>query len=180
MKIWDDIRNYFYRKTLSDKLAGLKAKRQITNLADARTIGIIYDSTNPDNDIIITRFAENLRKQGKQVEILGFVDDKKIDHKADIQVFNNTKLSWTRVPNDTRVDAFNAKDFDLLLACFTGTNFPLEYVVATSNAKWRVGPYAEGKTAYYEMMINLGGKTELAYLLEQMVNFLNNIKYDSK
>ncbi len=180
MKIWDDIRNYFYKKALAEKMESAKVKRAITNLADAKTVGVIYDSTNPDNDIIITRFAENLRKQGKQVELLGFVDDKKIDHKADIQVFNKTRLTWTRVPNDPRVDAFTAKNFDLLLACFTGENFPLEFVAATAKAKWRVGPYAAGKVAYYDMMINMSGKSDLAYLLEQMVNFLNNIKYDSK
>jgi len=88
MKLWEDIRNYFYRKAVERKLEGQNTKRVLTNLDDAETVGILYDSTNPDNDIIITRFAEQLRNDGKTVEILGFINDSKIDHKADIAVFN--------------------------------------------------------------------------------------------
>lgn len=180
MKLWNDIQAYFYKRHLQEKLESTKPKRVLTNLTDAKSIGLIYDSTNPDNDIVITRFAENLRKQGKEVEILGFINDAKLDHKADIPVFNKKKLDWKQVPNDPRVEAFVGKRFDLLLACFVEENLPLEFIAATSNAKWRLGPYNEKKTAYYDMMINLGSKSNLPYFLEQSVDFLNKIKYDSK
>ena len=180
MKLWDDIRNYFYQKNIEQKLTGLNPERVITNLSDAKNIGIVYDSTNPDNDIIITKFAENLRKQSKTVDILGFVNDKKIDHKADILVFNTKNLNWMKIPNDERVENFAAKKFDLLLACFIDENFPLEYVARISKAKWRVGNYAEKKTDYYDMMINLSGKNDLQYFLEQTTHFLNQIVYDTK
>ena len=98
MKLWDNIRNYFYRQGVEERLNGFHADRQISNLNDAKSVGIIYDSTNPDNDIIITKFAEHLRNDGKVVEILGYVDDKKIDHKADITVFNKRNLNWARIP----------------------------------------------------------------------------------
>ncbi|MDB5282367.1 MAG: hypothetical protein JWO06_1442 [Bacteroidota bacterium] len=180
MKLWDDIRNYFYKRNLAERISGLKVKRNIINLDDSKSVGIIYDSTNPDNDIIITKFAEGLRKDGKTVDILGYVNDKKIDHKADILVFNKKNLSWTQVPDDTRVEQFAAKKFDLLLACFIGQNLPLEYVAAISNARWRLGVYAANKTEYYDMMINLGEKNNIQYLLDQAIYFLKQIKYDSK
>ena len=178
MKWWDDLRNYFYRKSLEARIRGIKALRTLTNLNDAKTIGIIYDSTNPDNDIIITKFAEHLRGLNKTVEILGFVDDKKIDHKSDIIVFNRQNLNWARVPNDERVEKFARNKFDLLLACFTGENLPMEFVAGISQAKWRVGIYNESKTGYYDLMINTNGKNDLQYLLTQIENFLNRIKYD--
>lgn len=180
MKLWDDIRNYFYQKNIAAKLNGSTAQRSITNLNDAKTIGIVYDSTNPDNDIIITKFAEHLRDTGKTVDILAFINDKKIDHKADILVFNPKNLNWNLTPVDERVEEFTAKTFDLLLACFLEDSFPLEYVARTSNAKWRVGNFSEKKTDYYEMMINTDSKRELPYFLEQATHFLNAIKYDSK
>ena len=180
MQWWDDLRNYFYQRNIQRKLSGVKANRVLTNLKDAKSIGIIYDSTNPDNDIIITKFAEHLRQEGKTVEILGFVDDKKIDHKADVLIFNKKNLSWNLTPADERVEKFVAKNFDLLLASFTGINYPLEYVARTSLAKWRVGSFDEKKTDYYEMMINMGGKTEVQYFLNQATYFLNQIQYDSK
>jgi hypothetical protein len=180
MKWWDELRNYFYRKNIEQKLAGLKRKSMLTNLHDAQTVGILYDSTNPDNDIIITKFAESLRHQGKTVDILGFVDDKKIDHKADVQIFNSKSLSWTRVPADERATKFAAQNFDLLFAAFTAENKPLEYIARTSAAKWRVGSYDQKKTDFYDLMINMGDKTELQYFIEQATYFLNKIQYDSK
>lgn len=180
MKWWDNLRNYFYQKNIAEKLSGVKVKRVITNLTDAKSVGIVYNSTNPDNDIIITKFAEELRKQAKTVDILGFVNDTKIDHKADILVFNKKNLTWTQTPKDERVENFASRNFDLLFAAFVEENLPLEYVVRTSQAKWRVGSFDEKKTDSYELMINLGGKNDLSYFLQQATQFLNKINYDSK
>ena len=180
MKLWDDIRNYFYKRNLAERVAGLKVQRAVINFDDTKSVGIIYDSTNPDNDTIITKFAEGLRKDGKTVEILGFVNDKKTDHKADIIVFNTKNLDWTRVPADERVEAFAGENFDILLACFIGESFPLEFVAAISNARWRLGVYEENKTDRYDMMVKLGDKSDIQYFLEQAIYFLKQIKYDSK
>jgi len=177
MQWWDDLRNYFYQRNIRQKLSGDKTTRILTNLKDALSIGIIYDSTNPDNDIIVTKFAEHLRQEGKMVEILGFIDDKKIDHKADVIIFNKKNLNWNLTPVDERVEKFAAKSFDLLFASFTGINYPLEYVARTSKAKWRIGAFDEKKTDYYEMMINMGDHTEVQYFLDQATYYLNEIKY---
>lgn len=158
----------------------MQRKSVLTNLHNANTIGILYDSTNPDNDIVITKFAEGLRGQGKTVEILGFVDDKKIDHKADIQIFNSKSLNWIRVPADEKATKFAGQNFDLLFAAFTVENKPLEYIARTSQSGWRVGSYDEKKTDFYDLMINVGDKKELPYFLEQATYFLNKIQYDSK
>lgn len=180
MKWWDDLRNYFYQKNIAEKLTDAATKRVLTNLADAKSVGIVYNSTNPDNDIIITKFAEELRKQNKTVDIIGFVNDTKIDHKADIAVFNKKNLTWTQTPNDERVESFASRNFDLLFAAFVEESKPLEYIARTSKAKWRVGVFDESKTDSYELMINLGGKNDLNYFLQQATYFLNKINYDSK
>lgn len=178
MKFWDDLKNYFYQQKLNGAIRNVKAIHTVTNLTDAKTIGIVYDSTKPDNDIIITKFAEHLRAEGKTVEILGYINDPKVESKADILVFNKKALSWTGIPNSDRVKAFTDKKFDLLFAAFTGRHPALEYVAATSKAKWRLGVYTKGKTDLYDMMVMMDGKNDLQYFLNQSVYFLNEIKYD--
>lgn len=179
MQWWDNFRNYFYQKNVQQKLAGANPSRILTNLSDAKSIGIIYDSTLPDNDIIITRFAEHLRQEGKQVEILGYINDTKTDHKADVSIFNKNHISWNLTPVDDRVEKFAGKNFDLLFAAFTGVNYPLEYIARISNAKWRVGTFHQQKTDYYELMINVGTKEGVDYFLEQATHYLNQIQYAS-
>jgi hypothetical protein len=179
MQWWERIVRYFYNRTLTQQLKARKANTAITNLADAKTVGILYDSTNPSNDIIIARFAEQLRNNGKQVDILAYINDPKIESKADIALFNKKAITWCRVPQSDKATQFASKPFDLLLCCFTEENLPLEFISATGNAKWRVGAYRINKTHCYDMMIQLGNKTDLQYFITQSTHFLNNIHYDS-
>jgi hypothetical protein len=87
MNILEEIKNHFYQDVLRQR-GIIRPKRTITNLNDAQAIGILYDSSNPDHDITITKFAEMLRGKGKTVEIMAYIDDKKVDHKGDIAIFN--------------------------------------------------------------------------------------------
>ena len=177
MNIIESIQNYFYQNELKDKSANRPA-RQITNLQDAKTVGIIYDSTPPDNDVIITKFSEMLKGKEKTVEVMAYLNDKKIDHKADINIFNKKAVNWYGVPTDDRVTAFTNKNFDLLICAITEESKPLEYIAYTSRAKYRVGPFAEDKTQLFDLMIQLDSKRDLNYLLQQMTHFLDNIKYN--
>jgi hypothetical protein len=178
MEFWNKIKRRFYHAELLNRLKDIKPARSVISLSDARSIGVLYDSTNPDNDIVITRFAETLRRQNKSVEILGFINDKKIDHKDDIAIFNKADLNWYEVPRCEKAEKFAAQKFDLLLACFVESNAPLEYISCISASRWRVGVYAGDKTNCYDMMVNIAGRTELPYLLEQIVHFLNRIKQE--
>lgn len=179
IKFWQNIKQYFYKRALAEAVEKQKPKRQIVNLNDGKYIGIIYDSRDAANDTVVQAFAEQLRRTGKEVELLGYISDKKTETKPGIQVLHKKTLSWTGVPADKKAEAFAAKKFDLLLCCFIGYNPALEYIAATSKAKWRVGVYSKDKTEHYDMMVNTGGKADLQYLIEQMIHFLNKIIYDS-
>lgn len=179
MSLWNKIVRYFYAGALRDKLKDTKPAHAITNLKDAKSVGIVYDSTNPANDAIITEFAGLLRNQGKTVEVLGFINDAKPITKPDVPSFNRKGLNWAQVPTDEKALQFAGKNFDLLLACFTTESLPLEYISSTSKARWRVGHYNPAKTECYDMMINMGDKTDLPYFLDQASNFLNKIEYDT-
>ena len=176
IEIWERITQYFYNSVLKQKASG-RAKRSITNMDDAKSVGIVYDSTNPDHDIAITKFAEMLRHQGKTVDVLDYINDKKIDHKGDIKIFNPKGVNWYGIPNDERALAFADRNFDLLICAITSENKPLEYLAYISKSKYRVGPFDEQKTQCYDLMIDIGSKKDINYLLQQMLHFLSSIKY---
>jgi len=52
----------------------------------------------------------------------------------------------------------------------------LEYVSALSNAQFRVGMYETNKIHSADMMIDLNGKNDIAYLVEQVKMYLQMIK----
>ena len=106
------------------------------------------------------------------------LNDKKIDHKADINIFNRKAVNWYGVPIDERVDAYCNKNFDLLICAMTTDSKPLEYIAYLSKAKYRVGRFAENKTRLYDLMIQVDVNHDLNYLLQQMTHFLESIKYN--
>jgi hypothetical protein len=59
--------------------------------------------------------------------------------------------------------------------CLIDESLPLEYIVATSDAKFRVGAFSDAKTNYYELMINTQKNQSIKYLLDQINHFLKVI-----
>ena len=170
----EQIKQYFYDSVLQQR--SLRPTRAVINIDDAKTIGIIYDSSIPDHDIAITKFAEMLRAKGKKVEILAYMNDKKIDHKGDIKIFNPSGVNWYGIPKDERVTAFCTQTFDLLLCAMLSSSRPLEYIAYLSQARYRVGRYDEAKTKFYDLMIHTADRQDMNYLLEQMFSFLEKMK----
>ena len=171
------IKNFFFNKALANTISATPAvTREMVNLKTAKHIGILYKATLTD-EMIISQFAEKLKAEGKEVHILGFKDEK---NKEDIglKVFTKNSVNWLGVPNDARIDGFQKINLDILICAFKDECLPLEYIAATSKAKFRVGAFSQGKTNYYELMINVGDKSQLLYLLQQIFHFLKAINKD--
>jgi len=66
LKFWERLKAYFYRRRLTEALGQLKTTRAVTNLEDAKSVGIIYDCKDTKNDVIISKFAEQLRGGKRQ------------------------------------------------------------------------------------------------------------------
>ena len=61
------------------------------------------------------------------------------------------------------------------IGAFVDECLPLEYLAATSRARFRVGSFNDSKTSYYELMINNQKNKDLKYLLQQINHFLKVI-----
>ena len=169
------IRAYFYRFFLRKKIQNLKVEREIVNMQNAQTIGILYEATNPASNVIVNNFCKLLRQHNKEITMLGYVDDKNNETIFGELLINKKNLTWHLQPVHAEVDRFIEKRFDILINAFIGESLPLQYIAALSNAKFRVGQFIQNSTHCYELMINIDKKLELEYLLEQIAHFLNII-----
>jgi hypothetical protein len=176
MEVLERIKDNFFMSVIEQRSAGSKLKRDLTNLTKAKTFGIIYDSTVPGNDVAATKIAEWLRNKGKEVAVLGFMNDKKITSKEDVEIFNAQDINWYGVPKIDRIKNFCDQDFDVLLCGINDDNRPLEYIAYMSKAKCRIGPYIQDKVGAFELMVNMEKGTPLKATLEKMIVLLNQIK----
>lgn len=175
MAFLSSIKNYLYSKKLRyDAKRVAKIPREMLNLKKAKTIGILYDATQTENIIEITKYSEQLKQHGKHIEILGYKNQQ--IKEEDIPMFFNKKdVSWFSIPNHERVEKFRTTKFDILICAFSNECLPLEYIAATSKATFRVGSFNKSKAAYYELMIHTKENMSLNYLLKQINHFLQVI-----
>lgn len=169
------VKTYFYKSSIKKALKVNKiVHREMLNLDVAKKIGILFNATKTNDIITVTQFADKLRNEGKTVFILGF-QDRKLKEEQEPRIFDRNSVNWFGIPNDTKIDGFQKIKIDILICAFEEECLPLEYIVATSKARFRVGAFSKAKTNYYELMINIKKDQQLLYLLQQIKHFLKVI-----
>ena len=175
MAFLENIKQFLYFKKLRfDAKAFASKPRDMVNLDKANRIGILFDASSADDIITVSKYAESLSRLGKDVTILAYQDNK-LKENNDARFFNNLSINWFYVPKSKKIDDFHQRKFDILICALIDECLPLEYIVATSDAKFRVGAFSDAKTNYYELMINTKQNQSLKYLLEQINHFLKVI-----
>lgn len=175
MGLLQKILHYFYKRRLeldAKKYSG-KAKEMI-NINQAKSVGILFNASKPDDLITITQYSEMLRAQGIQVHLLAYQNNKEKDQK-DSRFFNKLQVNMFSIPSGGNIEAFQNLELDILICAFLEESLALEYIAATTNARFRVGAFSAAKTNYFELMINTKQNQSLKYLLKQIDHFLKAI-----
>ena len=152
----------------------VKIQRKMINIDKAKSVGIIFNATKIEDVMVVSQFSDKLRANGQEVYILGFQNIKSKEEPGP-KTFNKNSVNWFGVPNDIKIDEFINIRKDILICAFKEECLPLEYIAASSKAKFRVGAFSQSKTNFYELMINIKPEQKLLYLLQQTLHFLKVI-----
>lgn len=173
----ENIKYYFYKTALSRELSKANSvDRQMINIEKAQKIGLLYNATKVNDVIAVTEYADALKNSGKEVFMLGFQNVKPKKNEQPVKgVFNKNQVNWFYKPKGLDVYTFKNQNFDILICAFIDKCMPLEYIANVSLAKFRVGHFNQASTDAFELMINIGEKKDLKYLLNQINHFLKVI-----
>src|SRR5688572_3619106 len=119
-KIKSKIAHYLFHR----EFASHDRQQKVVSFTEARSIGIIYDSTNERNYDIIKRYVKELRDiYKKDVLALGYYDKKELPNdrfaKLGLDFFTRRALNWHYKPIAPIVKNFIAKDFDIFIDLHT-------------------------------------------------------------
>lgn len=172
--------DYVFRK----KIKSLERQHQSVSLASAKTIGIVYDATDEKDYEVVTQYLRFLRSQQKEVKTLGYVDSKHLPQnqfaKLGVDFFTNRHLNWCLIPTHPLVKNFINEKFDILINLSVNNCFPLQYISAVSQAKFRVGRYISHHVLYYDLMINIEQEQSLKEFIKQVDHYLSLVKPEIK
>lgn len=160
---------------LTKRLKKVNLNRSYVNLSKAKSVGILFDANIVEHIAIVDAFVKDLKNNGKDVTLLGYLKNDKKKPTIDFPYFTAKDTSWIGIPAKEKTGSFVKKEFDLLINLYTHECLPLEFISTLSNAKYRVGRYIDDKTYCYDLMIRLEERKDLTYLIEHTNHYLKEI-----
>ena len=179
MKVIEDIKNYIGRFLLGRELSEKKLKRNFVSFQEVQHIGVVYNAEKKEDELLINKYANELRQQGKKVFLMGYVDLKNLPHQKKFNLqsefFWKEKLNEFNLPVKGKIGRFLDMDFDLLINLYFEPSLPMQAIAAYSKAKYRIGAKISGGLDYIDAMIDIGEKKDLTLLIEQIDFYLKSI-----
>jgi hypothetical protein len=163
-----------------NEVSRLKLKREVVGFDEAKKIGLLYDATNNGDFEVVKQYIKSVRSRQKDVLALGYVDKKELPANQYAQYgldfFSRKNLNWQMIPANPVVNNFINESFDILINLNNNKCFPLRYISAVSHARFRVGRFDKKNVICYDMMIQLNGEPGIKTIIEEVENFLRQIK----
>ncbi len=174
MNFIEKIKRYFYQRHLNSELGKTRHQHTSISLDESKTIGILFDATESKQSDAVLKYASKLKKQGKKVQLLGFIHDKN-EIETDFPSFNLKDTTLSYIPKGERVEQFIKEPFDLLINLFFEENLALEYISTLSKARFRIGRFVEHLHCFDLMINSLKKEGNIPFFTQQMELFLQKM-----
>ena len=179
MRIFNEWKARRREQSLLAKIRSRSITRYPVSFEQARTVGLLFDATEPQHRNIVRQYAEELKTKGKEVTLFAFLQENEPDANFPFKHFTKKDLNWFQYPNDEAINGFINQPFDFLINLYLDQQPALEYVSGLSRAQLRVGPYSE-KLHCYDLMIDTARQPNLDFFVKHVSYFLNRLKNSSR
>ena len=165
---------------LQRKAAGMKREKTVVNLLEARSVGLVYKVTDERLFNAVKRLIKELTNDKRQVMALGFVDDDTIPDYCVAAYsgyyFNRKALNWYKAPKSDYIHTFISKEYDILIDLSSSYDYIIKYIVALSQARFKVGRQRRGFSNYYDLMLRMKKSDSYQDYIEQAIHYLTVLK----
>lgn len=142
---------------------------------ESQKIGVIYTYYSEKEQDLVCKLLDKLEAEGKTVKSIAFITDfnKNEEYRfphfclKDVDTFG----SW----NKSEVEEFCKETFDYLINIDLKPNKVTENILAQSKSKCRVGRFVEGKSEFFELMIDHKEENPNRFV-EQIHHYLRNVR----
>jgi len=167
------IRSYLYNRKLQ-RLGGTNLhKTRAGHFSALKSVGCVFDASETEVYKSIEKFAKELRKSGKEVDILGFYNQKNVPDVSPFRFFTTEHLSMAMIPSKSEIATqFMTKPFDLLINFSSTPHPPVSYLCAASHALFKVGP-STANINHYDLIIDLPAGFDVDRYINELRRTLN-------
>lgn len=140
------------KAALRKRPALLKAKPFVYR--DAKKIGLLFPANDSDIRKEVLSFAKSLQKDGRKVELLGFISGVAENVSFDFPYYSEKQLNWCQVPKGESIDAWLKTAFDIVFDFNFKPEPHTDYLVELAQASIKVGLGGD-RSDLYELSLDL-------------------------
>ncbi len=184
MEMFKNIRLNRGKVILRKKMGRMHRSRFKGNLSSARTMGLVWDATNPEELTVLSQFHQKMAEKNIDVKILGYYPGKNLpDRLTAIRYLNCLKkedINFTYRPVTREAESFAGTVFDILIDINFKNLFPLRYISSLSKAGLKVGIFdKENDHSPFDLMIEFNKTADINTYLTQVIYYLEIINTNS-
>ncbi len=181
MKWIENIKKIAGQRLLKKKLKNNR-KSTVHNFSDARSVGILYKEKGESFYILVKQYVKYLQDEHgiREIMALAYIDDKKElpfyqMHKLKYEFFTRASLDWRLEPHSEETTAFIEKEFDILIDFENEPVLPLRFVLAQSQARFKVGYYSPQNEPFFDLMFETKENGTFDEYIKQINHYLKLI-----
>tara|TARA_B100001778_G_C18383616_1_gene536445 strand:+ start:74 stop:616 length:543 start_codon:yes stop_codon:yes gene_type:complete len=178
MEFLEDIKKKVGQWVFQRELRTNKRIKEVCNIDNAKSVGILYEATTEKQVNEVKPFVEYFFKLKKDVKALGYVKSKQLSFhhtpKLQYDFFYEKDLNWHYKPQNYIINNFIKKEYDILINLCDSNCIPVKYLVASSQARFKIGQHEDGYEIY-DLMISLKEDKSLIKLMHEIKHYINLI-----
>ena len=178
MQFIEDFKQKVGKWVFQRELKTNKRTKEVCNLDNAQSIGILYDATSEEQIKMVKPFVSYFFDLKKDVKALGYVNSKQLSFhhtpKLQYDFFYQKDLNWYYKPQNYIIDNFVKKEYDILINLCDSSIIPIKYLVASSIAHFKIGIHEENYEIY-DLMISLKDDKSMEKLMHEIRHYINLI-----
>lgn len=169
------IKNLVVGNYLSHKLKGVSREKKFINFQNARTVGLLFDASDPDVYDLVKKYIKYLKEAKKKVKAIGYFNTKTLPSveyvTVDYDFFTKKDLTWYGKPTHNLVKNFIQEEYDILINFSLEGSFPLQYIAAMSKAKFKIGRAGDNDEVY-DMLLEQPEDKDFKFFMRQVDHYL--------
>lgn len=184
MALIDSIKSKLAMSKIRQDASLVNRQKQVFNLDDAKTIGIAFEFTTPEDFELLKKYVIYLREHKKRVKCIGYYKGKTEPavqySKVDYDFINVKDSSWYGKPTNHIVSNFIEEPYDIYIDVNLRDNIAIRYIGFVSAAKFKIGHFREDEECPFDMQISVPMQSGLKAYLREVDTYLQMINKTAK
>lgn len=168
------IKKWSFDKKLQERRA-VRKNGNASSGQDSYKVGILYESTSPEDMQIIQELKLDLKSKGMIVKTLAYIDDKIETSHLVQKAFSKKEVKWDGIPEGPLIDDFLSWEYDYLICPVADMKSSLAYLISLTDAHLKIGCITKNAEDLYDIIIDGCQDKQLSNILAEIFQHLKII-----